>query len=155
MNEGPVLIHIWEVDPAHEPAALQSLNEMFGQIATDPGFVSARVLESPDRTSLAAFVEMRTVEDRQRLEQLPDVRDTLHHLHGAANLVIRLYHQVDAYSITDRRPKRAPTLENTPSGTANERATPTLVRDAGRGGESVWPARRRGQLMMGALAAPS
>ena len=71
---------------------------MFGQIATDPGFVSARVLESPDRTSLAAFVEMRTVEDRQRLEQLPDVRDTLHHQHGAANLVIRLYHQVDAYN---------------------------------------------------------
>jgi hypothetical protein len=97
MNEGPVLIHIWEVDPAEEAAAVQSLDEMFGQVATDPGFVSARVLESADRVSLAAFVEMRTVGDRQRLEQLPTVRDTLHHLHGAANLVIRLYNEVGVY----------------------------------------------------------
>jgi hypothetical protein len=97
MNEGPVLIHIWVIDPGEEAAALQSLDKMFGQIATDPGFVSARILESADRASLAAFVEMRTVEDRQRLEQLPEIRDTLDHLHGAANLIIRLYHQVDTY----------------------------------------------------------
>ena len=97
MNEGSVLIHIWTVNPAQEAAAVRSLDEMFGQIATDPGFVSARVLESADRTSLAAVVEMRTVEDRQRLEQLPAVRETLHHLHAAANLIIRMYHQVDAY----------------------------------------------------------
>jgi len=97
MNEGPVLIHIWEVDPTQEAAAVQSLDKMFGEVAGDPGFVSARVLESADRNSLAVFLEMRTVEDRQRLEQLPAVRDTLHHLHGAANLIIRLYQQVDAY----------------------------------------------------------
>jgi hypothetical protein len=100
MNEGPILIHIWIIDPAQEAAALQSLDEMFGQIATDPGFVSARVLESEDRTSVAAFVEMRTVQDRQRIEQLPDIRDTLDHLHGAANLIIRLYHQVETYHAT-------------------------------------------------------
>jgi hypothetical protein len=85
------------VDPAQEGAAVQRLNDMFSQIAADPGFVSARILESPDRTSLATIVEMRTVEDRQRLEQLPDVRETLHHLHVDANLIIRLFHQVDAY----------------------------------------------------------
>jgi len=97
MHEGPVLVHIWIIDPEQEAAALKSLDTMFGQVATDPGFVSARILQSEDRASLAAFVEMRTVEDRQRLEQLPDVRDTLDHLHGAANLIIRLYHQVDTY----------------------------------------------------------
>jgi hypothetical protein len=44
-------------------------------------------------------VEMRSVEDRQRLEQLPDVRETLHHLHGTANMVIRLrlYHEVGSF----------------------------------------------------------
>jgi hypothetical protein len=97
MNESPILIHIWVIDPEQEAAALKSLDEMFGHVATDPGFVSARILESADRTSVAAFVEMRTVEDRQRIEQLPDVRDTLDHLHGAANLIIRLYHQIDTY----------------------------------------------------------
>jgi hypothetical protein len=97
MNEGPILIHIWIIDPAEEAAAVQSLDQMFGHVAGDPGFVSARVLESADRASLAAFVEMRTVEDRQRLEQLPEVRQTLDHLHGAANLIARLYHEVDTY----------------------------------------------------------
>jgi hypothetical protein len=97
MNESPVLVHIWEVDPGQEAAAIKRLEEMFGELVKDPGFVSARVLESPDRTSVAAVLEMRTVEDRQRLEQLPDVRETLDHLHGSANLVIRLYHEVGVY----------------------------------------------------------
>jgi hypothetical protein len=97
MNEGPTLIHIWRVDPAQEGAAVHSLREMFSKVATDPGFVSAQILESPDRISLAAIVEMRTVEDRQRLEQLPEVHDALHGLHGALNLTMRLYHQVAAF----------------------------------------------------------
>jgi hypothetical protein len=98
MNESPVLVHVWQVDPEDEAVAVQRLNEMFGQIVKDPDFVSARVLQTADKTSIAAIVEMRTAEDRQRLEQLPDVRDTLHHLHGTANLVIRLYNEVEAYS---------------------------------------------------------
>ena len=97
MNEGPVLIHVWDIDPADDAAAIKRLEEMFGEIVSDPGFVSARVLESPEQTSIAAFIEFRTVEDRQRMEQLPNVRETLHHLHGTANIVIRLYHEVEAY----------------------------------------------------------
>ena len=97
MNESPVLVHVWQVDPAEEADAVRRLNQMFGEIAEDPGFVSARVLESADKTSIAAVVEMRTVEDRQRLEQLPSVREPLHHLHGTANLLIRLYNEVGAY----------------------------------------------------------
>jgi hypothetical protein len=94
MNESPVLIHIWDVDPAREGVAAQHLEEMFGEIAADPGFVSARVLESADQSSIAAFVEMRSVEDRQRLEQLPAVRETLDHLPGTVNVVLKLYHEV-------------------------------------------------------------
>jgi hypothetical protein len=97
MSESPVLVHVWEIDPADEAVAVRHLEAMFDQIAKDPGFVSARVLASDDHTSIAAIVEMRSVDDRQRLEQLPDVRDTLHHLHGAANLVIRLYNEVGSY----------------------------------------------------------
>lgn len=98
MTEGPVLIHIWMVDPAEQAAYAHRLDELFArQVVTDPGFVSARILESMDRDSLAAVIEMRSVEDRQRIEQLPEVRDTLDHLHGAANLVVRLFNEVKAY----------------------------------------------------------
>ena len=98
MQESAVLVHVWEVDPAEEAVAVRRLNEMFGEIVEDSGFVSARVLESADQTSIAAIVEMRSPEDRQRLEQLPEVHETLHHLHGTANMVIRLYHEVGSYS---------------------------------------------------------
>lgn len=98
MNEGPVLIHVWEIDPEDEGAALEALERMFDQVRSDPAFVSARVLQSVDRSSIAAVLEMRTTEDRQRLEQLPEIRETLDHLHGGVNLLIRLYHEVYAYN---------------------------------------------------------
>jgi hypothetical protein len=97
MKESPVLIHIWDVDPEKEGHAAQHLEKMFGEIAADPGFVSARVLESADGSSIAAFVEMQSVEDRQRLEQLAAVRETLDHLPGTVNVVLKLYHEVVAY----------------------------------------------------------
>jgi hypothetical protein len=97
MNESPLLVHVWEIDPAEEAAAVGRLDELFGGVAKDPGFVSARVLQTDDRTSLAAIMEMRTSEDRQRLEQLPEVREVLDHLHGSANVVVRLYRETASY----------------------------------------------------------
>jgi hypothetical protein len=98
MSESPVLVHVWEVDPAEEAADVQCLNEMFDEIVKDPGFVSARILQTADKTSIAAVVEMRSAEDRQRLEQLPAVREQLDHLRGTANLLIRLYTEVGSHS---------------------------------------------------------
>jgi len=40
---------------------------------------------------------MQSVEDRQRLERLPAVRETLDHLPGTFNVVFRLYQEVVAY----------------------------------------------------------
>jgi hypothetical protein len=97
VNESPVLIHVWEIDPEEAASAEGKLNEMFGGLVKDPGFVSASVLESTDQTSIAAVMEMRSVEDRQRLERLPEVSEVLDHLHGTANIVIRLYHRVGSY----------------------------------------------------------
>ena len=93
--ESPVLLHVWVVDPEREDVAAERLKRMLREVATGPGFVSARLLESADRHSIAAVIEMRTIEDRQRLEQLPGVRDTLHHLDGTFNLLVRLYHEVE------------------------------------------------------------
>jgi len=97
MNESALLVHVWEVDPGDEAAAIQSLDDMFGEISKDPGFVSAHVLETDDHASIAAIVEMRSAEDRQRLEQSGDVRERLDHLHGAANLIVRLYRETASY----------------------------------------------------------
>ena len=97
MQESPLLVHVWEVDPAEEGVAVRRLDELFTGVITDPGFVSARVLESGDRTSVAAIIEMRSSEDRQRLEQVPEVRDTLDNLPGTANVVVRLYHETASY----------------------------------------------------------
>jgi hypothetical protein len=98
MNESSVLLHVWEVPAGEEPAAVQRLEQMFAEVAKDDAFVSALVLESPDRASLAAVIEMSTPEDRRRLDALPEVHDTLEHLHGSANVVLRLYHEVARYS---------------------------------------------------------
>jgi heme-degrading monooxygenase HmoA len=97
MNESPVLLHIWSVRPEHEDALVAQLDEMFGQVADAPGFVSARILASEDRTSVAAVVEMRSVEDREHLEALPAVREALYGIRGAYNLSVRLYQQVGTF----------------------------------------------------------
>jgi heme-degrading monooxygenase HmoA len=97
MTEGPALIHVWEVDPDRAEAAVQALEEMFKQVVADPGFVSARVLQTPDEESLAAVIEWRSADDRKRVEAQPEVRDTLHDLRGTANLISRLYHDVADY----------------------------------------------------------
>jgi hypothetical protein len=94
MNQSPVLLHVWSVHPEQEPTLVQQLTEMFRNVSEDPGLVSARILASPDQKSVAAVIEMRTLDDRRRLQELPEVRDTLHNVQGAYNLMVTLYHEV-------------------------------------------------------------
>ena len=95
MNQSPVLLHIWNVHPEAEATLVEQLAEMLRHVSDDPGLVSARILGSPHRTSVAALVEMRSAEDRERLEALPEVRETLNKVQeGAYNLIITLYHEV-------------------------------------------------------------
>jgi hypothetical protein len=93
-GSGTILdVHDWKYGP-HDDAYVSGVEPTN---RAHPGFVSARVLESADGSSIAAFVEMQTVEDRQRLEQLASVRDALDHLPGTVNVVLRLYHEVATY----------------------------------------------------------
>ncbi len=97
-TESAVLVRIWSVDPDQEGTVVNRLSEMLSAVSTNPGFVSGRVLGSADRESIAVIVEMRTVADRRRLEQLKPVRATLAHLDGTMNIVIRLYDEVGFYA---------------------------------------------------------
>jgi hypothetical protein len=95
MNESPVLLHIWNVHPEAETTLVEKVGQMLRHVSDDPGLVSARILASPDQKSVAALVEMRSPEDRERLEALPEVRETLNSVQdGAYNLAITLYHEV-------------------------------------------------------------
>ena len=95
MDQSPVLLHIWSVEPEAEATLVEKLDAMLRHISGDEGLVSARILGSPDRTSVAALVEMRSAEDRDRLAALPEVRETLNDVQdGAYNLIITLYHEV-------------------------------------------------------------
>lgn len=93
MSESPVAIHIWDLDAAHEQAALQSLTGMYERVGPASGLISARLMRSEDRSSIAAIVEMESVQARQRFLELPEVRETLEHLQGAVNVVFRTYHE--------------------------------------------------------------
>ena len=95
--EGPVLVHVWDVEPGQESVAVGHLDETLREIESDPGLVRARILASDDRQSLATVIEMRSAGDRKRIEEMPHVRDTLGHLRGTVNIVVRLYRQVAAY----------------------------------------------------------
>jgi hypothetical protein len=97
MPESPVFIHVWEVDPGQEGTSLRLLDNLAAQLARESGFVSARVLDSDDHMSVAILAEMQSAEDRQRVERLPLVRETLDHLQGTVSLVVKLYHEAAVY----------------------------------------------------------
>lgn len=76
------------------------LDDLAGQLAREVGFVSARVLESDDHVSVALVVETRSVADRQRIEQLPVVLQTLEQLEqteGTVSLIARFYREAAVY----------------------------------------------------------
>jgi hypothetical protein len=101
MNDSPMLLHVWSVRPDHENALVDRIGEMFRRVADAPGFVSARVLGSPDRTSVVALVEMQSAEDRERLEALPEVRGVLRDMRGAYNLTVKLYREIETYGLSE------------------------------------------------------
>lgn len=90
----PFLLHVWMVEPQSADRHIRLLTELFDMLSEQPGFVSARILESSGRSSIAAIVETQSVEDRQRLEQLPQVHDVLYQLRADASLVAQPYRDV-------------------------------------------------------------
>ncbi len=97
-DESPVLIHVWDVlDPGELQATVSRLEQMLSQVTDQPGFISGRLLETADGGSIAVVLEMRTVGDRQRLQEVPIVSETLEHVSGVMNLAIKLFHETVAY----------------------------------------------------------
>jgi hypothetical protein len=95
--QGAFLLHVWMVDPESADHHIHLLTELFDRISEQPGFVSARILESAGRSSIAAIVQAGSVEDRQRLAELPQVHDVLYRLSADASLVAQPYRDIAAF----------------------------------------------------------
>lgn len=96
MSQSITVIHVWDVEPPSEAAAVQSLLALYERVKDAQGFVNVRVLQSHDHNSIAVILEMASTEDRSRFLEIAEVRDTLEHLHGAINVVERRYDEVRA-----------------------------------------------------------
>lgn len=91
------LLDVWKVDPQYAGRHIQQLTTLFDEISDQPGFVSARILESADRSSIGAVVEASSVEARRDLEQLPQVQNVLDQLHAGVGVVCQSNHGVTAH----------------------------------------------------------
>jgi hypothetical protein len=96
------LIASWTVTPARREELLHALSGLLGDVvAKQPGFVAAGLFESSDENSVIVRVQMRTVEDRQHLEQLPELRSALHELRQIAQSHDQRYRLVESFGDSD------------------------------------------------------
>jgi hypothetical protein len=96
------LIASWTVTPARHDELLGALSGLIGDIAAkQPGFVSGALLESSGGNSVIARIEMRTAEDRQRLEELPELRSALRELRAIAQTHAQRYRLVESFGDSD------------------------------------------------------
>lgn len=90
------LLDVWKVDPQCAGRHIQQLTTLVDEISDQPGFVSASILESADRSSIGAVVEASSVEARRDLEQLPQVQNVLDLLHAGVGVLPQSSHDVTA-----------------------------------------------------------
>lgn len=77
------MINTFEVDPDNAEKLLDVLHEASGPIGKLPGFVSANLHVSVDRTRVVNYVQWRTRADFDAMQKNPEVRP---HMKEAADL---------------------------------------------------------------------
>jgi heme-degrading monooxygenase HmoA len=96
------LIASWTVTPERRDELVRALSQLLGGVvAKQPGFVAAGLFEGSDGHSVIVRVQMRTVEDRQRLEQLPELRSALRELRRIAQSHDQRYRLLESFGDTD------------------------------------------------------
>jgi hypothetical protein len=89
------IIDSWTVAPERRDEVVDVLSRLFRDVVVhQPGFVSARLMESANGNSILAQVRMSTVEDRQRVEQIPEIREGLRDLRHIAHAHAERYRLV-------------------------------------------------------------
>lgn len=95
--ESPILIDVWTVDPSRRHELLRRISDSMHKLGEQPGFVSGQVYESVDGGVVMVSVRMRTVEERQRLTDSPQIRELLRELRSIAHSHARLYRLAEAF----------------------------------------------------------
>jgi hypothetical protein len=92
------IIDSWTVAPERRDELVDVLSRLFRDVLVhQQGFVSARLLESANGNSILGQVRMSTVEDRQRVEQIPEIREALRDLRRIAHAHAERYHLVASF----------------------------------------------------------
>jgi hypothetical protein len=100
-TESPVLIDVWTVDPAREPALVERIREITRDLLVNhEGFLSAQVYESEDLGAVMIRVTMRTFKDLQALTDSASVHTALRELRGIAESHARLFRLVESFGET-------------------------------------------------------
>lgn len=94
--ESPTLITSWRFDPAVREEVLAEIHSVVqGVVRKQAGFVSCRLYESSEGGAVLVAVQMQTVQDRQRLMEVPQVRAAMRKLRRLATSRADLYTLVE------------------------------------------------------------
>jgi hypothetical protein len=92
------LIASWTVASARRDELFDALSGLIGDVvAKQPGFVSAELFESSGASSVLVQIQMRTVKDRQHLEELPELRNAIRGLRQIAESHDQRYSLVKSF----------------------------------------------------------
>jgi hypothetical protein len=84
-QEHSVIVDVWHVrESRYETQAVEALFALYDLLLDDEGFVEGQVFAAPGGT-LVSYGVMRSVAERQRVEERPDVRQVLRSLHAIAH----------------------------------------------------------------------
>lgn len=94
--ESSILIDVWTVDPSRREELVAGIGRLLSEvIGAQPGLVSSRAYESVTGDAILVTVEMRSVQERQQLMELPAVRKGLRELRAIAHNHTRLVREID------------------------------------------------------------
>jgi hypothetical protein len=97
-EESPVLIDVWTVAPSRRGDLVRRISEAMHELGSErPGFVSGEIYESVDGGVVMVSMRMRTVEERQRLTDSPEVHELLRELRSIAHAHARLFKLVETF----------------------------------------------------------
>lgn len=97
--DSPILIDVWTVDPSQRAPLAQAISDGVRTVMVgSPGFVSAQLYESTNGDAVMVMVQMRTIEERQKLMDSAEAHSLVRGLRAIAHSHMRLFRLVENFS---------------------------------------------------------
>ena len=102
MEETPILIDVWTVDPSQQAKLARMISDGVKEVIVGhPGFVSAQLYESTNGDAMMVMVHMRTIEERRALTDSPAAHGLVRELGEIARSHQRLFRLVESFGESD------------------------------------------------------